>query len=68
MLVARPGFDSDLGCEGGESGEAFDLREYLSSSNDANQQAGIKHKVCYLIFAVVLVQDLMTLPYFSMLV
>lgn len=25
-------------------GEQFDLREYLSSSNDANQQAGIKHK------------------------
>jgi hypothetical protein len=23
----------------------FDLREYLTSSNDANQQAGIKHKV-----------------------
>lgn len=27
-----------------KSGEQFDLREYLSSSNDANQQAGIKHK------------------------
>lgn len=32
-----------------EKGEAeretgFDLREYLSSSNDANQAAGIKHK------------------------
>lgn len=26
--------------------ERFDLHEYLSSSNDANQQAGIKHKVC----------------------
>ena len=25
-------------------GELFDLREYLSSSNDANQAAGIKHK------------------------
>jgi len=25
--------------------EPFDLREYLTSSNDANQQAGIKHKV-----------------------
>lgn len=24
----------------------FDLREYLTSSNDANQNAGIKHKVC----------------------
>lgn len=26
--------------------ESFDLREYLTSSNDANQRAGIKHKVC----------------------
>ena len=26
----------------------FDLREYLTSSNDANQQAGIKHKVSIL--------------------
>ena len=25
--------------------ECFDLREYLTSSNDANQRAGIKHKV-----------------------
>jgi ATP-binding cassette subfamily G (WHITE) protein 2 (SNQ2) len=25
--------------------EVFDLREYLTSSNDANQSAGIKHKV-----------------------
>jgi len=25
--------------------DTFDLREYLVSSNDANQQAGIKHKV-----------------------
>lgn len=25
--------------------ERFDLREYLTSSNDANQKAGIKHKV-----------------------
>ncbi|KAJ7742184.1 hypothetical protein B0H14DRAFT_3167681, partial [Mycena olivaceomarginata] len=32
--------------EKGDSEEApFDLREYLSSSNDAQQQAGIKHKV-----------------------
>ncbi|KAK7464484.1 ATP-binding cassette transporter snq2 [Stygiomarasmius scandens] len=30
--------------KGGDTGEVFDLREYLSSSNDANQQAGIKHK------------------------
>jgi hypothetical protein len=25
--------------------DVFDLRDYLSSSNDANQQAGLKHKV-----------------------
>ncbi|KAK7471961.1 ATP-binding cassette transporter snq2 [Stygiomarasmius scandens] len=30
--------------KGGEYGEAFDLREYLTSSNDANERAGIKHK------------------------
>lgn len=28
----------------GEEEEPFDLREYLSSSNDASQAAGIKHK------------------------
>jgi hypothetical protein len=28
-----------------EQQERFDLREYLTSSNDANQEAGIKHKV-----------------------
>jgi hypothetical protein len=28
-----------------EDEERFDLREYLTSSNDANQGAGIKHKV-----------------------
>lgn len=27
-----------------EQGEVFDLREYLTSSNDAHQSAGIKHK------------------------
>lgn len=27
-----------------EEEESFDLREYLTSSNDANQSAGIKHK------------------------
>ncbi len=27
-----------------EQGEVFDLREYLASSNDAHQSAGIKHK------------------------
>jgi ATP-binding cassette subfamily G (WHITE) protein 2 (SNQ2) len=31
--------------------DAFDLREYLTSSNDANQAAGIKHKhVCRFYF------------------
>ncbi|TFK26768.1 ABC-transporter [Coprinopsis marcescibilis] len=28
----------------GDDSDRFDLREYLTSSNDANQQAGIKHK------------------------
>jgi len=28
-----------------EQGAAFDLREYLSASNDANHAAGLKHKV-----------------------
>jgi len=28
-----------------DADDNFDLREYLVSSNDANQQAGIKHKV-----------------------
>lgn len=31
--------------KGVEQEDLFDLREYLSSSNDAHQQAGIKHKV-----------------------
>ncbi|KAJ2936375.1 hypothetical protein H1R20_g720, partial [Candolleomyces eurysporus] len=30
--------------KGDDEEEAFDLREYLTSSNDANQKAGIKHK------------------------
>lgn len=30
--------------KGDETPETFDLREYLTSSNDANQRAGIKHK------------------------
>jgi hypothetical protein len=30
--------------KGGENDEIFDLRDYLASSNDANEQAGIKHK------------------------
>ena len=29
-----------------DDSERFDLREYLTSSNDANQKAGIQHKVC----------------------
>lgn len=33
-----------------EGVEPFDLREYLTSSNDANQAAGIKHKVCFISF------------------
>lgn len=37
--------DVEKGAKDGEEHEHFDLREYLSSSNDANQQAGIKHKV-----------------------
>jgi len=36
----------------GDAVARFDLREYLSSSNDANQQAGIKHKVFRPVFAV----------------
>lgn len=34
----------DLEKLGTEGEERFDLREYLQSSNDANQSAGIKHK------------------------
>jgi ATP-binding cassette subfamily G (WHITE) protein 2 (SNQ2) len=30
--------------QGDENDEVFDLRDYLTSSNDANEQAGIKHK------------------------
>lgn len=30
--------------KGADVAEPFDLREYLSSSNDANEAAGIKHK------------------------
>jgi len=32
--------------KGDEVDNRFDLREYLTSSNDANQRAGLKHKVC----------------------
>jgi hypothetical protein len=41
--ATRSGKDSEKG--GNASGGGFDLREYLTSSNDANQNAGIKHKV-----------------------
>ncbi len=34
-----------------EDAEPFDLREYLTSSNDANQAAGIKHKVYFVSFS-----------------
>ncbi|KAF5385059.1 hypothetical protein D9615_001097 [Tricholomella constricta] len=36
--------DVEKAIQKGDSTEHFDLREYLSSSNDANQAAGIKHK------------------------
>ena len=35
--------DPEKGLDADE--ELFNLREYLTSSNDANQRAGIKHKV-----------------------
>lgn len=41
-VATRAGNDSE---KGGNAPEVFDLREYLTSSNDANQNAGIKHKV-----------------------
>lgn len=34
----------DLEKGSADADKPFDLREYLTSSNDANQQAGIKHK------------------------
>lgn len=36
--------DPEKAPEEDEAEERFDLREYLTSSNDANQAAGIKHK------------------------
>ena len=36
--------DQGKDLEKGGQEERFDLREYLQSSNDANQSAGIKHK------------------------
>lgn len=41
-VSTRAGKDSE---KGDNAQEVFDLREYLTSSNDANQNAGIKHKV-----------------------
>ena len=41
-VATRAGKDSE---KGDNALQAFDLREYLTSSNDANQNAGIKHKV-----------------------
>ncbi len=41
----RPYSDSKDLEKGGEESANFDLRDYLSSSNDAHQRAGIKHKV-----------------------
>jgi len=41
---ARSSRDVELGEMA--DGPPFDLREYLTASNDANDKAGIKHKVC----------------------
>ncbi|TFK26772.1 ABC-transporter [Coprinopsis marcescibilis] len=38
------GDDLEKAVPGNDNGEYFDLKEYLTSSNDAHQQAGIKHK------------------------
>ena len=43
--VSKRVVSGDLEKADEEEEEAFDLREYLTSSNDANQKAGIKHKV-----------------------
>lgn len=44
--VGSPDGDLEKAEPVGDATEQFDLREYLTSSNDANQAAGIKHKVC----------------------
>ena len=41
--IAQTATTKDLE-QGDENDEVFDLRDYLTSSNDANEQAGIKHK------------------------
>lgn len=55
-LIAKQSQDTMLGGPDVEKAveedvEPFDLREYLTSSNDANQAAGIKHKVCFTSFS-----------------
>lgn len=40
----RSDSSADLEKGSADGTEPFDLREYLTSSNDANQSAGIKHK------------------------
>ncbi|KAG6881076.1 hypothetical protein C0993_002934, partial [Termitomyces sp. T159_Od127] len=42
--VGSPSPDLEKAELAGDATEQFDLREYLTSSNDANQAAGIKHK------------------------
>jgi hypothetical protein len=41
-IDSRAGKDLEKGAL--DSEQPFDLREYLTSSNDANERAGIKHK------------------------
>lgn len=43
IALSSYGRDPEKGTDGDQDGR-FDLREYLQSSNDANQAAGIKHK------------------------
>ncbi|KAG6911303.1 hypothetical protein DXG01_002142 [Tephrocybe rancida] len=42
--VGSPTDDLEKAEPKGDASDRFDLREYLSSSNDANQSAGIQHK------------------------
>lgn len=53
------GQDVEKAIEEGE--EPFDLREYLTSSNDANQSAGIKHKVGFHRFSNVSLTEIFTI-------
>ena len=43
-ISTTAGYDPEKGLDVDQK-ECFDLREYLTSSNDANQRAGIRHKV-----------------------